>query len=784
MVQNSNSEIIEHIFINETENLTENRLVQQCFDAVGVFVAAIDIRGNVLMINKKGRDILGISNMDIIGKNFIEHFIEKDKKKHARQMFKQVILNQVTYPDKENFYLQNKINNETRIVEARNISIRNKENQILGILVSGEDITDFIDTEKNLQKDINLYRILANNVPKISLFIFNKNLECLIAEGKEMETLGIAKEKIEGKVISKISNPKVRERWTSLLSQALKGKDISTEFNINEHFHSLWILPIKDTDNKINGLMVITQNITDIKVTSIQLQKSKEESDKANQAKSAFLARVSHEIRTPLNAILGFTEQLLQTHLNKKQKQYLQIVDKSSEHLLSLINDILILSKIEANQVQFDQAPFKIEYTVTYVYNTLLFKAKEKNLRFSFDIDKNLNRVVLGDSFRLRQILLNMVGNAIKFTNQGYVEIRCFQQEETEDEIKVRFDVIDTGIGINPKNLNNIFEQFNQADTFITKNYGGTGLGLTICKNLIEMQNGSLQVSSQEGIGSTFSFMIPYKKGKSTDIVTDGTIEIDENKLRNKKVLIVDDDSVNRLLGQAILKKLGCKHNSAINGNEAIKKINKYKYDVILLDIHMPDISGLDVAEYIRHKKKDQETKIIAITAAAMKDDIQSYFKAGINDFLIKPFKELELYNKMCEILQLKKESVKKSKTEIILKEELSPKLYNLTNLQEMAGNDTSFMESMIKNIIENSEDTIRLFNQYLKENNSEQIAETAHKILPTYRHIEVKPLVNKLVAMRKQINIKDYQKIPKMVNDTNKLIKKLIKELKNEKIT
>jgi PAS domain S-box-containing protein len=780
MNQNIDSQVIEDIFIIDSENIYESQLVQQCFDIVGVFVAAVNLKGNITLINKKGREILGYTQENIVGENFIEKFISKSKQQETKELFNSVMENKSVYPENTKYYLQT-LNQQQRIVEAKNITIRDKNNNTLGILISGEDVTDYVRNQHDLQKDISLYRILANNIPDINLYLFDEDLRFVLAEGSEMKKNGFTRNNFEGKLLKEVTSTKLKQTWKPLFVSAIAGKETSREYKFNNYYYLIWVIPLKNAENDVYSGIAITQNITDDKLSEQKLKKSKEEAEKANRAKSEFLARVSHEIRTPLNAILGFTEQLKQTELNKKQDDYVKIIDKSSEHLLSLINDILILSKIEARQISFDNTPFKIEYTAKYAHNTLMVKAQEKKLQFNYNIDKRLDKVLLGDSFRLRQILINLLSNAIKFTNSGYVELRCFLKEETDSEIYVRFDVIDTGIGISPEKLGTIFEQFKQADSSITKKYGGTGLGLTICKNLIELQNGSLSVTSQKGIGTTFTFVIPYTKGKETDIISDDLGAVDSKKLHNKRVLLVDDDSVNRLLGKTILEKFNCHFDISNNGKEALSMLNSNKYDIVLLDIHMPDISGIDVARHLRFEKKDNSTQIIAVTAAVMKDDIKKYFNAGINDFLIKPFKEIHLFNKMCELLNIKKQPGPKPKEEIILKEEISPKPYNLNELKKMTGN-TSAMVKLINTFIENTENTIQQFQQNLIEKNWELIGEAAHKILPSLKHLEVYSLVNDIVEIKTKTIIEpDFKQVPEKLAQTIIKMENLIDQLKQE---
>jgi PAS domain S-box-containing protein len=780
MNQKINLQTLEDIFVIDSEAIYETKIVQQCFDIVSVFVAAVDLVGNITLINRKGRELLGCKADEIVGEDFIKSFIVTEEQEKTKALFSSLIEGKSSYPESTKYHLITG-DNKTKIVEAKNITIGDTDGNILGILISGEDVTEYLKDKNELQKDLNLYRILANNIPDINLYLFDKDIRFILAEGNEMKNNGFSHETFEGKKLSEISSEQIKQIWKPLFTSAIEGEEVSTEYKFNNYNYLIWVLPIKNKTNEIYSAIAITQNITDDKRTEQKLKKAKVEAEEANRAKSDFLARVSHEIRTPLNAILGFAEQLKETNLTKKQDEYVKIIDKSSEHLLSLINDILILSKIEARQINFDDTPFKIEYAVKYVYNALLANAEEKNIRFIYDVDESLNKVLLGDSFRLRQILINLLSNAIKFTHNGYVEFRCYLIDDSEDEVKVRFDVIDTGIGISPENLNSIFQQFKQADSSITKKYGGTGLGLTICKNLIELQNGSLSVISQENIGTTFTFSIPYKKGKETDVIPEDLGAIDVTKLKNKRVLLVDDDSVNRLLGKTILEKFNCAYDIANNGKEAVTKLNESTYDIILLDIHMPDFSGVDVAKYLRCEKKDSLTKIVAVTAAVMKDDIKKYYQAGINDFLIKPFKEIHLFNKMCEVLKIKNLSYYKPKEEIILKEEISPKLYNLEELRQMTGNKEAMIK-MLNTFVENSENTLENFRRLLKHENWKQIGEAAHKILPSYRHLEVHGITSDLTEIKTKTLIEsDNKTVPVLVEKVIKEMGEIVLELKEE---
>lgn len=772
---------LKDIFIVDSENFYKNEIIQQCFDVVGAFVVAVNLKGNITFANATAAEILGRDKKEIIGLNFINEFVLEQKQKESNEVFESVIEGKSWYKKNTRYYIQGK-KKQQRIIESKNVTIQDISNHILGILISGRDVTDYVLKQKDLQTDLSLYRLLANNIPDINLFIFDKNLQFILAEGNEMKNNDLDRDYFEGNTLYELPDKNLRKIWMPLFESVLKGKESSKEYKYNNYYYYIWVLPVYTKKRKIFTGVVITQNITEDKQNERKLEKSKEEAERANQSKTDFLARVSHEIRTPLNAILGFTEQLKQSTLNKQQNDYVSIVEKSSEHLLNLINDILVLSKIEARQIRFEKSPFTLKYTIKYLYNTLLVKANEKNIRFIYNVDQKLDQILIGDQFRLKQILMNLLGNAIKFTNMGSVELNCILDEETQDKVKVRFDVIDTGIGIKPGDLKSIFERFKQANSSITKRYGGTGLGLAICKNLIELQEGSLSVSSKEGVGTTFTFIIPYKKGKPDDFIPDDIKTTGLTRLNDKKILLVDDDKFNRLLAKTILDKFECNTTIVTNGSDAISCLDRQNFDIVLLDIHMAGTTGIDVAEYIRKQKKDRKTKILAVTAAVLKDDIQKYFRVGMDDFLIKPFKEAELYNKMCEVLEIDMSKEVKDIKLNIVKEITKPPKYDLSELVKIANDDKVFINSMLATFIDNSESTIHLFKKYLKDENWGEIGETAHKILPSYKHLKINDVISKLHEIKKVTLIHpDYNEVPELTKRTIHLMEKILEDLKKE---
>lgn len=679
MIKKAEPGILETFFIADTSDLYEKRIIQQSFDAVELFIAVIDLNGNIMIINRRGRELLGYNNEnDIIGKNFIDKFIIRPEQLRARDILNKVKEGEIAPYINTRYYLRTRRSRKI-ILEAKNKTIRDKNKNLAGIIISGKNITGHLTRQDNLKDAIN-------------------------------------------------------------------------------------------------------QNITERKRATRKLRKYTKEAEKAKLATIDFLANVSHEIRTPLSAIIGFTEQLKHTSPGSKQKEYISIIDKSSEHLMALIDDILALSKIESGEIHLNLIPFKIVHTIEHLYNSFAYKAKEKNLGFTYHLDEKLDKVLIGDPLRLRQILMNLLNNAIKFTDEGYIELRCLLNEETASGVKVKFEITDTGIGISPANQKKIFRPFAQADNFISRKYGGTGLGLTICKNLVEMQNGSLSVMSREGAGTTFYFVLEYKKGKETDRLSTGFEIADNETLKDKKVLLADDDNFSRLLGKTILEKFNCSFDIAKDGNEAKTKLDTSKYDIVLLDMHMSGISGTEVTKFLRNVKNDESCKIIAITASVLNREIAEYYNAGINDFLIKPFRETDLFCKICNVLQIGDYHYEPARAEIVLKEELIQGPYDLTELKKITDGNVKLTRKMVTIFIKNTESAITKFEQLLKNENWNEIGETAHRILPSYHHMHAEDLASNLFEIKTKTIIEpDYSSLPKLINSTIEKMRMLINDLKRE---
>jgi len=430
----------------------------------------------------------------------------------------------------------------------------------------------------------------------------------------------------------------------------LQEKSITTlEYERTTHGKTeyYWItkFPLLDEEGHVKNICGLVSEITERKEDEIKLIEAKKEAEDAKAAQEAFLANMSHEIRTPMNGIIGMGNLLLGTELNTEQKEYTDNIQESAKSLLGIINDILDFSKIKSGKFQLERTAFKPKNTITKAIYPLQFRADEKKIYLNLKYSDTIPEVLIGDPLRLQQIIINLAGNAIKFTARGGVDIIVKHREVGTGSIELLLDIKDSGIGIAENKLEKIFESFAQDNENTSRKYGGTGLGLTIVKQLTEMQGGEVHVSSIIGTGSVFSVKIPYTIGDTYLYKEEEqkNEQLGKELLKNIQILVAEDNLINQKVIKSTLHKQGAIVHIVDNGKDAIEQIKTGNFDVILMDLQMPDVDGYKATRYIRQVLKNN-LPIFAMTADALKGEAEKCYEAGMTGFISKPFEPKDLY--------------------------------------------------------------------------------------------------------------------------------------------
>lgn len=710
-------------------------------------LVTINPEGKITDMNQATANIIGMTREQLTGSDFFDYFTEPQM---AREVYQEVFArgSVADYP----LTLRHVSGKLTDVLFNGSV-YKDDKGKVLGVVIVARDVT--------AQKLLSKYSLTLIEASRDPLFAISPEGKVTDMNEATVNVTGVTREDLMGTDFSGyFTEPdKAREGYQQVFAKGfvadypLTIKDgVLTDVLFNGSVY-------KDDRGNVLGAVVVARVITEQKRTEKELiearifaelattiaeeAKGKAESatliaeeatriaEDAVKAKQQFLSNMSHEIRTPMNAIIGFTKVVLKTDLTPKQKEYLTAIKISGDALIVLINDILDLAKVDAGKMTFEQTPFKMALSISAMLHLFETKIQEKNLVLEKEYDSRIPEVLIGDPVRLHQIILNLVSNAVKFTNAGKITVSVHLQSEDEEQATIRFAVTDTGIGIAQEKIAKIFENFQQATSGTSRVFGGTGLGLAIVKQLVEPQGGTIQVESKIDEGSTFSFTLSFQKTNAETPSETDLMELDA-EITNISVLVVEDIALNQLLMKTLLDDFGFERDIADNGKIAIEKLKEKNYDVILMDLQMPEMNGFEATEYIR-TTLNSNIPIIALTADVTTVDLAKCKAVGMNDYIAKPVDERLLYSKIVGLVKKPALPIAETDNENTKPLAVMVRCIDMAYLLHRTKSNPKLMMEMITAYMEQTPPLISAMKQGLKDQDWKSLHAAVHKMIPSF---------------------------------------------------
>ena len=752
------------------ESEKKNRLIMNsALDAI----VAIDNQGAIISWNPQAEILFGWEETTVIGKSLTETIIpERYRVAHEKGMAhynktgegavlkKLIELNAL-----------NKDGNEFPV--ELSITPINFENQVF-FCAFIRDISERKKAESVLAASEEKYRTIIANI-NLGLLEVDLNDIIQMANLSFCRMCGYELDELIGKEAGKLFVIGENEDLIAE-KQTLRNEGFSDAYEIaviNKRGEIKWWLvsgaPRYNDKGELIGSVGIHLDITEQKTLERDLVEAREIAEQSSKAKENFLANMSHEIRTPMNAIIGLTQQLEKSKLDKQQRTYIETINKATENLLIIINDILDVSKIEAGKLDIENIELDVRELIKRSISIFTLKTEEKGLALAYEVDNAILPKHFGDPYRINQILTNLLNNAIKFTNEGEVKIKLTLVNENNQVQFIRFTVIDTGNGMSQDFINNIFQKFTQENSSIARTYGGVGLGMSIVKELVYLMKGEIQIESEINKGTKMHFILPLEISHSTCAIENSNTKIDSSLLKGMKVLLVEDNEMNRMLANIILKDAKMKVDEAVNGVEAIELLKINKYDIVLMDMQMPLMGGIEATIQIRNNLQSQ-IPIIALTANAIHGEKEKCIHAGMNDYLSKPFKSEELFEIIAKWTINNLDATKNKK-----QKQKQTSLYNLEIIKSISNNNPEFVNKMIRIFKEQTELFITDLNEAIRNDDRDKIKFLAHKMKPSIGNMGIHLLKDIILKLELEASSLSINELKSLADYTQKILLQVV---------
>jgi PAS domain S-box-containing protein len=731
-------------------------------------------------VNPVAERVTGYSQDELLGKHFLE-LIRDDKKQAAADFYRSQVLEKkrTTYYE---FPIVTREGKEIWIGQSVQLSeIGNNDLEFTSLAI---DITERKNYERSIYLQNEKYRNIITNM-NLGLLEVDLDERVQFANQGFLTLSGYDISEIIGK---KASDLFVSDKHAKLVQQktAQRSKGLSDMYEISVNTKKgeqrWWMIsgaPNYNDKGQLIGSIGIHLDITEKKQLELALESAKARAEESSRAKASFLANMSHEIRTPLNGIIGMIRELYYEGLPDKQMKYLDNASVASQHLLSVLNNILDISKIEAGELNLEQHHFRLKDTVKEVKSIMMARAREKGLLLNLNVHEIKDLTYIGDSARIRQILLNLIGNAIKFTSTGGIFVECVIRARDQNLHTVSITVEDTGIGMDENYQKDLFRKFSQEDSSTSRKYGGTGLGMAITNEIVQLMGGSIHVNSVKGKGTAIELVFNLPVGDGAKI-KDEQSRLILRDLSHVRILLVEDNEFNRLVACNTLGRFKCQVTQAENGQVAIGLLEKNKFDLVLMDLQMPVMDGFETTRTIR-EKLGLELPIIALTANAFKSELERCVKIGMNDYVTKPFEEEKLMGVILKQLRLGATPLQ-IHTTVAEPTITAGKLYNLDKLIALTRNDNAYVQKMIGIFIEQTSQAIDQIQKASGQSDLESLYQVAHKIKPSLGSMGVDVLYQTIRDVeQKAIDRLDTPELKKQVDVLVTTLQQLIEQLKLE---